>query len=231
MALSLFFRRRQVWVPTVWSWLVLFAAGGTGALLALDHVYAFLAPNAPVGAHLLVIEGWMPSDELGQALRVYQQGGYQRAVTTGGPIENELERGEARNFADRARQYLVRRGLPDDAIVAVPAPASAQDRSFLNAVMVREWAARSGESVSALDVVSSGAHSRRSLLLYRKAFGPGIRVGIIAATPSEYDPNSWWHTSAGAREVLGESIAWLWTELFFHPGPPGSPEEHWKLGE
>lgn len=225
------FRRRHVWVPTIWSWLLLLVASAWIALFALRHVYAFLAPSQPVAARVLVVEGWMPTDELAQALRLNGLGDYERIVATGGPIEseNELERLGAKNYAERARNFLVRHGVPGDRVVAVPAPASAQDRSFLNAVMVREWVAGSGLAVDALDVFSSGVHSRRSRLVYRLAFGPGVRIGIVAATPTSYDPAAWWRTSSGAKEVLGESIAWLWTELFFHPGSPGSHEERWGV--
>ena len=229
MKLPALFRRRQVWVPTAWGCLVGAIAGGAAIWLTVHEVYWFLAPSRPVGARLLVVEGWMPTAELDQALRVRESGGYERVVTTGGPIESEFERDHAKSYAERARDYLVRRGLPADRVTAVPAPASAQDRSFLSAVMVREWAAGSGLAVDSLDVFSSGVHSRRSWLLYRMAFGSQVRVGILAATPSEYDPELWWRTSAGAKEVLGESIGWLWTELFFHPGRPGSHLERWGI--
>jgi hypothetical protein len=223
-------RRRNVWLPTLWGWLFLALAAGAAALLAVLQVYAFLAPRAPVGARLLVVEGWLPAAELDQALGEFRDGGYARLVTTGGPIENGFERDDTGSYAERARDYLVRHGVAGNAVVAVPAPASAQDRTYLNAVMVREWAAQSGVALDALDVFSSGAHSRRSWLLHAAALGPRVRVGILPATPSTYDPAHWWRSSAGAKEILGESIAWLWTELFFHPGTPGSHAEKWDAG-
>jgi hypothetical protein len=229
MKLPALFRRRHVWVPSVWGCLLLLLAGGLALLFAVHHVYAFLAPNEPVAARLLVVEGWMPVDELDQALRAYRSGGYERVITTGGPVVEQYEHLEIGSYAERAREYLVRGGLPSDRVVAVPAPASAQDRSFLNAVMLRDWIARSGLRIDAVDVFSSGVHSRRSWLLYRMAFGSPVRVGILAATPSTYDPEAWWRTSTGAEQVLGQTIAWLWTELFFHPARPGSQQERWGV--
>src|SRR5258706_1559285 len=229
MKLPALFRRRHVWVPTVWSWLLFGLACGLAALFALRHLSSFLAPNEPLGARLLVVEGWIPADELDQALRAYEKGGYQRVVTTGGPIIDPYEHREAGTYAARARDYLVTNGVPPEAVVAVPAPASAQERSFLNAVMLRDWVERSDPKLDAVDLFSSGVHSRRSWLLHRIAFGPRLRVGILAATPSSYDPDAWWRTSTGAKEVLGEALGWLWTELFFHPGPPRSHEERWGV--
>jgi hypothetical protein len=218
-------RRRSVWLPTVWGWLVLLLVSAAIVLVAVLNVYAFLSPNHPVGGRVLVVEGWMLAPELDQALRIYRAGHYERLITTGGPIEDGSARESAASYAEQSRDYLVRHGLAPDAVVAVPAPASAHERSYLNAVMVREWVAQSGVSVDALDLLSSGAHTRRSWMLNAKAFGPQVKVGIIAVRPSNYDTQHWWRSSTGAKDVITEAIAWLWTELFFHPGPPGSPDE------
>ena len=101
--------------------------------------------------------------------------------------------------------------------------------SFLGAVMVREWAKRSGLTFKSLDVFSSGAHARRSRLLYRLAFGPTVEVGVFAARSSDYDANAWWRTSAGVRDVLEQAIGLLWVKCFFRPPPPGSHEERWAV--
>ena len=228
MKLPALVRRRLVWFPTVWSLLLLLVATFAVSLLISRHLYDFLAVNEPVDAKLLVIEGWLSVDALDQAIAAYKRGVYTRVVTTGGPIEDEFEPTIAYfSYAERARSYLVRHGLPQPAVIAVPAPASAQDRTFLSAVMVREWAAKSGLVVDALDVFSLGIHSRRSRTLYQLAFGAPVRIGILAAHTREYDPDAWWRTSVGARDVITESIAWAWTELFFWPAPPGSHDEMW----
>jgi len=223
------FRRRQLWVPTLWTWLALCALAAAAVFAAVRHVYAFLAPSAPVGARVLVVEGWMADAELDQAPAVIRGGRYERIVTTGGPIERDCERVSAPSYAERARDRLVQSGIAADVVTAAPAPASAQERTFLNAVMVREWAERTGAKLDSVDVFSSGVHSRRTWLVYGLALGPRTRVGILAATPSGYDPAAWWRTSSGAEEVLGQGIAWLWTELLFRPGPRGSPQEKWAV--
>lgn len=222
-------RRRWVWLPTVWGWLALLLALGACALFAARNVYGFLATSEPIGARTLIVEGWLPPEELDQAIDAFRRGGYQRMITTGGPISNEFERWGAASYAERARSYLVRNGIPEDTVIAVGAPASAQDRSFLSAVMVREFFARTGESTNALDVFSSGVHSRRSRALYRLAFGAPVRIGVFAATPRRPSPQAWWRTSAGVKEVPSEALAWLWTTLFFRPAKPGSHDEMWGV--
>src|SRR4030095_7281334 len=52
MKVPALFRRRRVWVPTVWAWLILLVAGGAMGILAVRNISFFLAPNRPLGARL-----------------------------------------------------------------------------------------------------------------------------------------------------------------------------------
>jgi hypothetical protein len=221
------FRRCEIWLPTIWGWLAILLIGATAVVLIARNLYAFLAPNEPVGARILVVEGWMDPEDLDQAIAVFRSGGYERVVTTGGPM-NWLEPGGPVSFAERAARYLKRNGFADSSVTAVPAPHSAQERTYLSAVMVREWAKRSGLAIDAIDVFSSGTHARRSRYLYRLAFGPNIKVGILAARPGTYDGGRWWRTGIGSRDVLDQAIGLFWTACFFRPPPPGSHEERWE---
>lgn len=63
--------------------------------------------------------------------------------------------------------------------------------------------------VSSINVLTEGAHARRTRLLYQKAFDQNVTVGIIAASNPDYNPKQWWRYSDGVREVIGESIAYM----------------------
>ena len=227
MSWPVIFRRQEAWLPTVWGWLLFLIVGACALTLTCRQAYFFLAPNHSSGSRLLVVEGWMPPDELDQAVERFRVGGYDRIVTTGGPIQIGPGWPEHGSYAEWTRDYLVRRGIPGNSVISVPAPASAQERTFLSAVMVREWLKNSGLPVDALDLFSSGVHSRRSWTLYRLAMGPRTRIGIFAAKPAMYDPDAWWSTSVGAKTVISEALGWIWTACFFRPGAPGSHEEKW----
>ena len=228
MLRSLLFRRRQVWLPTLWGCLVLFVVAGVACVIIGRYMFVFLAQNDPEAqAKILVVEGWMTGDELDQAVVAFRKGSYERVVTTGGPIERWLNFTENSNYADWAASYLKTHGLEDADIFPVSAPASAQDRTFLSAVRVRDWAAKQRLELNAFDVFSAGPHARRSRMLYRMAFGSSVRVGVLSARPREYDEEHWWRTSSGAKTVITETISLLWTMCCFHPGPPGSHEEMW----
>jgi hypothetical protein len=226
MPLALF-RRRERWTFTALGWLFLaLAASGLFALVG-RYAYPFLAPEERVGGPLLVVEGWIAPEELDAVIELFRHGRYERIVTTGGPVPAWLAQLDYLSHAVLARDYLVRHGLPREAVTAVSAPASAQDRTFLSAVMVREWLESAHMPVERFDLVSVGVHSRRSWVLYRAAFSPRVQVGIIALRPTTYDPEAWWSTSVGVKTVVPEALAWLWTALFFRIAERGTWNEKW----
>lgn len=224
-------RRRSIRLPTAWGWLL--ASIVAAALvfiaftLALPRIHDFLAPDAPLGAEVAVVEGWMGPDELRAVVPILREAGYRRIVTTGGRIPDWADRLGAASYAELARQYLVEQGLAAEDVVAVAAPDSAQDRTYLSAVYVRMWAAAQPSPPRSIDVVSAGAHARRTWRLYALAFGDEARIGIRSVESTDYPPEAWWKTSAGARVVLSEGIGWLWSVLFFHPPAQGGAEELW----
>jgi hypothetical protein len=185
-------------------------------------VYGYLAQTAPVGRGLLVVEGWVPADVVAEAVDRFRRGGYERLVAAGGPIEDEVCPPGYATYAERAASLARGLGVRDEELAVVPAPASAQDRTFRSAVSVRQWSEASGQAVAALDVYSYGPHARRTRWLYQRAFGDAVAVGVIAGVARSFDPEAWWRTSEGGRTVVGELLAWTWVRLFFHPGAPGS---------
>jgi len=225
------FRRRSVPVPTFTGLIVLGVLLCGGTLLGLRHLGAFLAPNEPVGRGILVVEGWLPAEAFRLAAQTYERGAYDALIVSGGPVDDPLCGGTFRTYADRGAAMLRQLGIKEPALATVPAPASAQERSYRSAVSVRQWAEASHRPVTALDVFSYGPHARRTRTLYRMAFGDGVEVGVISAAPSRYELSRWWDQSSAAKDVLAEGFAYAWTLCCFHPGPRGSHEELWAQPE
>jgi hypothetical protein len=223
---SFLLRRRQVWLPTVWGWLLLLVVAALLVLTAGRFANRFLAPTEPAaGARTLVVEGWLDAPELDQAMEALRRGHYERVVTTGGPLEELPMAHTIGSYAELAADYLRRRGLRELPIIAVPAHSTAQDRTFLSAVAVREWARVSGIRLDSFDVFSAGAHARRSRLAYRLAFGPEVDIGVIAARQASIDADRWWASSSGVKATMGETLSLGWTLCCFWPPAAGSHGE------
>lgn len=227
MALQLL-RRRSVPVPTAFGLLVLLLAFALVLALAVWRLPRFLEASAPGGRGLLVVEGWMSREGMRFAAERFRAGGYELMVVAGGPLDGPECGGVGPTYADRAAAEMRRLGIVEPSLAVVPAPASAQDRTYRSAVSVRQWLERTGRRVESLDVLSQGPHTRRSRALYQLALGDGIRVGSIAA-PTDYPLEGWWRHSTGAKEVLTEAIGYTWAVCCFRPGPRGSIEEQWGV--
>ena len=222
-----FFQKRQIWMPTLFGWLVLLLTCVAASFLLASNLYSFLALNEPVGARVLVIEGWLAPDELDQAIEAFRKGKYERIVTTGGPVSGWPGISQDTSYANLAADYLEHHGVAPDLVAAVPAPKSAQERTFLSAVMFRESVQRFGIKLDSVDIFSSGLHARRSRLLYQMALGPKVQVGVLAGRPDGYDPDAWWKTSKGVEQMIFQSFGFAWVKCCFWPGPPGSQDELW----
>ncbi|MCX6997756.1 MAG: YdcF family protein [Kiritimatiellaeota bacterium] len=212
-----FFRRRACWVPT-WR-------GGLAVLLALAltvarlarHIHAVLAVTDSRPGGVLVVEGWAPDDVLQAAIAECQRHSYQRLFVTGGPIEKGAPLVEYRTVAEFTAATLLKLGMAANMVQAVPAPETRQDRTYAAALALQRWLLAQGGLPARCNIVTVGAHARRTRLLYAKVFGPAVSLGIIAVPDRNYDADHWWRSSAGVRTVLSESIAYGYARFVFRP--------------
>jgi hypothetical protein len=207
--------RREITVPTWRGWLLCLFFFGILGFVLLRCVYPFLAVNAPAAGGVLVVEGWAPDYVLRSAIAEFHRGAYDRVYVTGGPVEVGAPLSQYENFAAVGTSTLVKLGLPADAVQAVPAPRVAQDRTFTSAVILKRWWRAHRIVPSTVQVISLGPHTRRSRLLFQKAFGKEVTIGIISVPPRDYDPKVWWRSSAGFRTVTGELTAYVYARFIF----------------
>ena len=122
-----------------------------------------------------------------------------------------------KNYAELAATILEQLGLDKNMMVVIPAPPVIKDRTYASAVAMKNWLTASPRPIKAVNLVTLGAHARRSRLLFEQALGPGITVGIIALEDPRYDHRHWWRSSLGVRTTLGEIIAYGYARFFFRP--------------
>ena len=228
MKFPLLFRRKSLVLPTLTGWLLILVTIGLVVGFVFRNMAIFLTVNEPVGADYLVIESWMHKDELDQTLEYFNPHDFAKAIFVGGPINNDFHRIDT-SYAERAANYLQTQGLPAEKLIIINVPYSAQNRTFLNAVMVREWFKQQGISIIRLDIFSSSVHTRRSRDLYRLAFGDQVEIGITASEPRDFTPAHWWKSNDKGKDVAVEFAGWLLARCCFFPGEPGSHLEKWGI--
>jgi hypothetical protein len=211
------FSRKDCWVPTAGGWLVLALLLLSSAALATRFLNSFLSVIAPVPADVLVVESWLPDYALQAAMGEFKRGGYRRMITSGYGLPEYMRASAYRTGAELSAATLAAMGLETNLVVAVSPPKVERDRTYSSALAVRAWLESANVGVRAVNLYSLGPHSRRSWLLYQKALGSRVKVGVIASPDNSYDPKQWWATSNGFRDVLGEGIAYLYARILFHP--------------
>lgn len=181
------------------------------------HIHSFLAITDPVPADVLVVEGWIPADTMRQAAAEFQRGGYHHLILLR-PILDDTDKYQSGRYnGDFMANLLIEDGVPQDEETTLFPMVAQKDRTYHSALAARQWLGQHGLSVTSLDVATLGPHARRSRLMYERAFGSDVKIGIIALANREYDPAHWWRSSEGVREVVGETIAYVYARFFFWP--------------
>jgi uncharacterized SAM-binding protein YcdF (DUF218 family) len=213
-----FFTRKERWGLSPRGWLAAISFFLLAAALWLLNVQPFLAETHRVDTKILVVEGWIHEFAIRAAVDEFKSGAYEKIYTTGGPVVGDG--GYSNDFntsASVGAELLKKNGVANELLQMVPSHISGRDRTYSSAVALRDWFRVNNVSVRSINVLTEDAHARRTQLLFQKAFGPGVMVGVISVPDPDYDAKHWWRYSQGVEEVLGESIAWCYAKIFFYP--------------
>ncbi|MEY4918635.1 MAG: hypothetical protein RL616_2548 [Verrucomicrobiota bacterium] len=214
------FSRRERWGLSRRGWLALLALALLVFFLGLHRVHPFLAPTQRAETKVLVMEGWIHEYAVRAVVAEFQTGHYEKIYTTGGPvIGTDGATNVFNTSASVGAERLVSAGVPADKVQMVPAHVVGRDRTFNSARALRDWFRAHGETATTINVVTEDVHARRTWLLFQRAFGDGLKVGVVAIPNPDYEPAHWWRYSEGVREILGESIAYGYAKFIFSPEP------------
>jgi uncharacterized SAM-binding protein YcdF (DUF218 family) len=224
--------RKERWGLSWRGRLIVVLLGFSIAALLLLNAEPFLAETDRVTSNILVVEGWIHEYALRGAVEELRQGSYQRVFTTGGPVTGRGHYvNDYQTSASVGADQLKKLGVPSDVVKMVPSRVIDRDRTYTSAVALREWFRERNMTVQNLNVLTEDTHARRTRLLFEKALGKNVAVGIVAVRNPDYDAQRWWRYSEGVKEVVSESIAYLYAELFFFPSKPPHPEKDTRISQ
>ena len=218
--------RKERWGLSGWGWFFLIAFGFLITVLVVANLYSFLAVTDRVQARVLVVEGWVHPYAARAAAEEFRRGGYDRIFTTGGPVVGKG--GYINDFQTAASvgaDLLKDEGIPARVVQMVPSRVLGRDRTYSSAVALGKWLAEHHLQVRSINLVTEGAHARRSRLLFQEALGEDIKVGVIAVPSPDFDPKRWWRYSEGVEDVVDEGIGYLYAKFLFYPGASESAGE------
>ena len=201
-------RRRDSLVLTWRGRLLLVLSLTILSVIAVRGLYPFLAVNEPVTSGLLVVEGWVSDVAMEVAVAEFKRHRYAKVCVTGGPIEHGAWMSDYQTFAEQGAATLLKLGLNPNEIQAIPSKWVRKDRTNAAAEAFVKWMRGGGATFTTVHLITEGAHARRSRLLIQRLLGGGVVVGVTSVPRSDFDPERWWQSSAGVREVIGETLAY-----------------------
>ncbi len=219
-------RRKERWGLSWRGRLILALLGFSTAALVLLNVQPFLAETHRVNTDVLVVEGWIHEYAFRAAEKEFETGRYQRVFTTGGPEAGSGHYvNDYQTSASVGADLLKNAGVPPGSVQMVPSRVMDRDRTYGSAVALREWLDEHDVAVQSVNVMTEDAHARRTHLLFKKALGKNVTVGIIAVPNPDYDARRWWRYSEGVKDVGSEAFAYIYTRFFFYPSEPPNVEK------
>jgi uncharacterized SAM-binding protein YcdF (DUF218 family) len=210
-----FFIKKQRWGFTNFGFITFLIIFTTITFVFFRNLNDFLAVCDQVNAEILIVEGWVPDYVIESAVDYFIKRKSELIVSVGGPFQTGTELYEYENLAKFTYYRIVKAGVEESKIVAIEMNDIKKDRTYQSALAFRDWANKNGIIYNRIQIYTLGTHARRSRLLFQKALGENVKVGVIGVPDKSYDSNSWWKYSNGFRSVCGETIAYLYTVTFF----------------
>jgi hypothetical protein len=192
-------------------------------LLLLTFTYilkiqSFLAETEIVKGDVLVVEGFIPDYAIEESKGIFENGGYKLLIVTGKPFDKGSHLSSYTNSGESSAATLVKLGMDKKNIRVVSLEDfQKRDRTYATALRLKNWLADTGIEIKSLDLVTIDCHARRSRLLFQKVFGDEVDIGIISIVNRDYDTEKWWASSRGFRNVIQETIAWIYARFLFSP--------------
>lgn len=180
----------------------------------------FLAISLPVDGDILVVEGWFwHSSAMREVMDEFKTGHYKWLVAVGGPIDVNGRVADQKSSAELAATRLRELGVNENLIIVLPVPSVKLHQTYSSAVTLRNWLIRSKTETTGVNVFTLGIHARKTLVLFRRALGPGIKVGVIAGTEDTYNASRWWLSARGIHMVARKTLGYLYAVFWPLPNP------------
>lgn len=184
--------------------LALVAVAHRPLLRAAGDALVVEEPGPPADA-IVVVAGGTPGREA-RAAALFQAGGAPRVLVSRqfvpGRVQTLIAMGiRPLDFQGESVRVLEKLGVPRDAIVTLDQPVEITEtelRQVVAAARARGW--------HRVTLVTSGPHTRRVRLIWRREAAGAIEAGIVAAPDECSSADGWWRRRRCSEAVLHEYL-------------------------
>ena len=211
------YKKGTCYRPSLLGLVVLLLIIALGIRVLMPRAYTFLFINRPVETKTMVLEGWVPTYALQEALRYFNENNYENLIVTGIPI-TQYEYASDFKYTSKATKLALQHFGYTDTIYETANPTNIyRDRTYTTALITKQLFDEHPEWDRSFNVYSMGVHSHRSMVLFQKAFPDDFKIGVVAHADRAFIGDEWWKSSIGFRNVTNELLAITYAKLFFHP--------------
>jgi hypothetical protein len=113
------------------------------------------------------------------------------------------------SVAELARNRLLAMGIDSGMVTAVPGENVKINRTLTSAIAFRTWLEKSNLDIKGINIISLGAHTRRTWMIYNKVLNEKYPIGIISLPDYNYDNSRIYKFFKTIRETLGIMYYWI----------------------
>lgn len=148
-----------------------------------------------------LILGGEPLDRPTAAAGLYRAGKVKMLICTGSQVPRALEAvGIQLSEAEATRRRLQALGIPDEAILMLPAATSTREE----AEAIKTYFA--DRPRGNLLIITTETHTRRALSVFKEYAGPWEAIAAYGVAPTNYDSRAWWKNEFGFLAVFEEYL-------------------------
>ena len=111
--------------------------------------------------------------------------------------------------AESARNRLISMGIDSSRIFATSGKKVIVNRTLTSALSFRDWLKGTKINIQGINIISLGAHARRTWMIYNKILNEKYPIGIISLPDYNYNRSKVYRLLKTIREILGIIYYWL----------------------
>lgn len=217
MGSLVFFRKKERWTATWLGNMLKLVILVLIAFIFFKTIHPFLSENNPIETKVMVVEGFIPDYAIEEAMDLFTKDNYDLMIITGKKRMKGAHLDMYENDGEFSAATLTKLGFDMQKVVVVPVNYTVtKDRTYESGKAIKNYI-QINPDINSFNLVTIGAHARRSRYLFAQSFNPDFNIGIVSVTSRGYDSVTWWQTSVGFRQVMQETIAWVYARFFFFP--------------
>jgi len=114
------------------------------------------------------------------------------------------------------KNYLIQIGIPSSKLTTISFEPVSRNQTLAAAKSFK--ASNFSRGIKSINIVSSGLHSRRSWITYKKILGKNCNVGVVQFEPSDFKKGTREDNFLEFQHLIDESFSYLYNWIFLSFG-------------